>query len=69
MCLILMSKYQENFQIYVQCIYAAELLASLLTSNWQSLSLDYQFLMLILLNHYMLIEFVWYLHGNKWLES
>ena len=37
--------------------------------KWQSLSLDYRFLMLILLNHYMLIEFVWYLHDNKWLGS
>ena len=35
----------------------------------QSLSLDYRLLMLILLNHYMLIEFVWYLHDTKWLGS
>ena len=34
--------------------------------KWQSLSFDYRFLMLILLNHYMLIEFPWYLHDNKW---
>ena len=37
--------------------------------KWQSLSLDYRFLMFILLNHYMLIEFVWYLHDNKWLVN
>ena len=37
--------------------------------KWRSPSLDYRFLMLILLYHYMLIEFVWYLHYNKWLGS
>ena len=37
--------------------------------EWQSLSLDYRFVMLISVNHYMLIEFVWYLHYNKWLGS
>ena len=33
--------------------------------KWQSLSLDYLFLMLILPNHYMFIEVMWYLHDNK----
>ena len=37
--------------------------------KWQSLSLDYRFLMLILLNHYMLNEFVSCLHDKKWLGS
>ena len=37
--------------------------------KWQSLSLDYRFLMLILLNHYNLIELVWYLHDNNSRET
>ena len=37
--------------------------------NWQSLSLDYQPLMLSLLNYHMFIEVLWYLPDNKWLES
>ena len=41
----------------------------LLRVKWQSLSLDYQFLMLILLNPYMFIKVMWSVHDNKWLGS
>ena len=37
--------------------------------KWQSLSLNYRVLLLILLNHYMFNEVMRYLHDNKWLGS
>ena len=61
--------HQYNRQIHNTILKLQTKVHQLHSLKWQTLSLDYWFLILILLNHYMLIEFMWYMHDNKWLGS